>query len=262
VTINLYRRHRQECEAGHPEDSRSGEFEERRKGWKRCACPIYASGMLAGKFKRKSTGFTDWEQAKELISSWKTCGGKLPVPSPAAEQIPASTPRITIERAVDAFLAVHAESSAPTTHRMNRHMMNRFKSFSEFKGYILLDQLAPIDVREFRATWQVAPNTATKNTTILKSFFEFATSNGWLGRNPARALKGIRNRSGEKHAKERIPFIDEELARMFQACGTKYGETEDEFRYRWNGQDLADFISVSVYTGLRISDVCTFHNNS
>jgi integrase len=30
------------------------------------------------------------------------------------------------------------------------------------------------------------------------------------------------------------------------------------YRYKWDGQDLADFISVSVYTGLRISDVCTF----
>jgi integrase len=31
------------------------------------------------------------------------------------------------------------------------------------------------------------------------------------------------------------------------------------YKYKWTGQDLADFISVSVYTGLRISDVCTFH---
>ena len=63
--------------------------------------------------------------------------------------------------------------------------------------------------------------------------------------------------------------------RMFEACETKYGKTPIKwsrkihhheaqgetvnYRYRWNGQDLADFISVSLYTGLRISDVCTFH---
>lgn len=29
--------------------------------------------------------------------------------------------------------------------------------------------------------------------------------------------------------------------------------------YIWTGEDLADFISVSVYTGLRISDVAMFH---
>jgi hypothetical protein len=48
VAINLYRRHRLDCEAGHPEEFRSGEFEERKKGWKRCACVIFASGTLVG----------------------------------------------------------------------------------------------------------------------------------------------------------------------------------------------------------------------
>jgi integrase len=62
---------------------------------------------------------------------------------------------------------------------------------------------------------------------------------------------------------------------MFDACETQYGKrpirwSRDvhhhaaagqtaNYRYKWTGQDLADFISVSVYTGLRISDVCTFH---
>jgi hypothetical protein len=40
MPLNLYRRHRQDCEAGYPEESRSGEFDERKKGWKR-------SGVLA-----------------------------------------------------------------------------------------------------------------------------------------------------------------------------------------------------------------------
>ena len=41
MALNLYRRHRLECEASHPEDFRSGEWEERRKGWKRCNCAIH-----------------------------------------------------------------------------------------------------------------------------------------------------------------------------------------------------------------------------
>jgi integrase len=36
------------------------------------------------------------------------------------------------------------------------------------------------------------------------------------------------------------------------------GETAN-YKYSWSGKDLGDFISVSVYTGLRISDVATFH---
>jgi integrase len=141
---------------------------------------------------------------------------------------------------------------------MYGYIMKRFTGFSESKGYVLLDQWGPIDVREFRASWNVAANTATKNMTILKSFFEFAVSNEWLDRNPARLVKEQRNRNG-KQSKERIPFSNKELDRMFAACAAKYGKAEAEYRYRWTGQDLADFIPISVYTGLRISDVATFH---
>jgi hypothetical protein len=34
------------------------------------------------------------------------------------------------------------------------------------------------------------------------------------------------------------------------------GETVS-YKYKWTGKDLADFIAVSIYTGLRISDVAT-----
>jgi hypothetical protein len=34
MALKLYRRHRKEREAGHPEDERTGEVEERRRGWK------------------------------------------------------------------------------------------------------------------------------------------------------------------------------------------------------------------------------------
>jgi integrase len=252
--INLYRRHRQDCEASYPEEFRSGEFEERKKGWKHCACLIFASGTLARKFRRKSTGQTDWERAREVVSSWKTWDNEMPVQIP--ELVPSS--KVTIERAVSAFLDSHSRTSALTTQRMYRYMMNRFKEFSESRGFVVLEQWGPIDIREFRTSWGVAANTATKNLTILKSFFEFALSNEWVMRNPARLVKEQRNRN-ESRIKERVAFSDKELDRMFAACDTKYGRTEDDFRYRWTGQDLADFISISVYTGLRISDVSTFN---
>jgi hypothetical protein len=60
MALQLYRRHRKECEVGRPEDSKSGQFEEGRRGWKRCACLVHASGSIAGKFKRQSTWERDW----------------------------------------------------------------------------------------------------------------------------------------------------------------------------------------------------------
>ena len=184
MAINLYRRHRAECEAGHLEQFRSGEFNERKKGWKRCGCLIHASGTLSGKFSRKSTGVTDWEKAREIVATWKNWDGESPAPSPEtlppAESEARLATQITIERAVQAFQATHAESSALTTQRMYRYLMNRFIKFSESRGYVLLEQWGPMDVREFRTSWGVAANTATKNMTIVKSFFEFAVSNEWL----------------------------------------------------------------------------------
>jgi hypothetical protein len=50
--LALYRRHRRECKAAYPEELRSSEYDERRKGWKRCECPIFVSGTLARKFRR------------------------------------------------------------------------------------------------------------------------------------------------------------------------------------------------------------------
>jgi integrase len=182
--------------------------------------------------------------------------------------------KITIDRAVAAFLAEHSEISAANTQKNYRLLLNRLKAYSVQKGYMLIEQWTPIDVREFRASWAVSPLTASKNMTVVKSFFEFGLVNEWISRNPARLVKDVRTQADTR---ERIPFSDEELKRMFEACDTKYGKTPIKwsrkthhhdaqgetvnYRYRWSGQDLADFISVSLYTGLRISDVCTFHSD-
>ena len=110
----------------------------------------------------------------------------------------------------------------------------------------------------------------------IKSFFEFCVSNDWILASPAKSIKAPKGKSVE-NAKERVPFSDEELQRMFDACERLYGKKQIRWsrgthqdlakgetanhRYKWTGQDLADFISVAVYTGLRISDVSTFHTD-
>jgi len=189
--------------------------------------------------------------------------------------VPADVPppaRITIDRAVDAFLASHGEVSSPNTQKNYRLLLNKLKAFSTTRCYVLIEQWNPIDVHEFRASWSVSPVTASKQMTFVKSFFEFAVSNEWIVRNPARLFKDVR---GKADGKERVPFSDDELKRMFEACDTKCGKMPIKRSRKTHhrgaqekpsitdtagsGQDLADFISVSLYTGLRISDVCTFH---
>lgn len=43
-------RHSKDRVAGHPEDSKRGEFVEGRRGWKPRACLIHASGTSGGRF--------------------------------------------------------------------------------------------------------------------------------------------------------------------------------------------------------------------
>jgi len=109
----------------------------------------------------------------------------------------------------------------------------------------------------------------------VKTFFEFCVSNEWVSRNPAKLVKNQRGRdASDRRSEQKLPFTDEELRKMYEACETKYGKQEVKwsrvihhhrasgeyvrYNFKWTGQDLADFISVSVYTGLRISDVATF----
>lgn len=283
----LYRRHRKECEAGHAEDVRSGEFDQTRRGWKKCGCLIHASGTLGGKFKRKQTGKGTWEEAKAVAAIWEKArswdtdepepGAPVPSVAPAINTTSHSAREgITIERAIQAYKAEFSEYAAPNTQKKYKLILRKLSAFSSSKGYVMLDQWGPIDVREFRSSWSVSPQTATKNLSTVKAFFEFCFSNEWIARNPARLVRKQRGRdAADRRGEQKLPFSDEELRKMYEACDGKYGNQEIKwsrtihheqvsgeyvrYNYKWTGQDLADFVSVSVYTGLRISDVATFH---
>ncbi len=174
------------------------------------------------------------------------------------------------------YTADFEEYLATNTQRKYRFLLGKLKAFSDLRGYINVEQWGPIDVREFRSSWGVGPQTAIKNMSVIKAFFEFCFANEWITRNPASLVKNRRSRdAGDSRNEQKLPFSDDELKRMYEACETKYGKTELKWsreihhraaegqyaRYnrKWTGQDLADFISVSVYTGLRISDVTTFN---
>src|SRR5262249_48890570 len=53
-------------------------------------------------------------------------------------------------------------------------------------------------------------------------------------------------------------FTDVELNRMLAAC-RQYPDSG--YPQKFFGEDVSDFILISAYTGLRISDVATFHTD-
>ncbi|MGB6946126.1 MAG: tyrosine-type recombinase/integrase [Bryobacteraceae bacterium] len=277
MSLALYRRHRRDCKAGHHEELRTSEYDERKKGWARCECPVFVSGSLSKTFRRQSTGRWQWEEARAVAAQLEKAGkwdGSTPLPSNPTEA--PSQPRVAIERAIKAYTAEYEEHAALNTQKKYRLLLAKLRTFSEGRGYVMLDQWTPLDVREMRSSWKVAPQTAAKDMSTVKAFFEFCLANEWITRNPARLVKNQRTRdSADRRNEQKLPFSDEELKRMYEACDTKYGKQEIKWsreihhrrieghyaRYnsKWTGKDLADFISVSLYTGLRISDVATFH---
>jgi hypothetical protein len=150
MALNLYRRHRRDCSAGHPEEFRSGELDERRKGWKRRTCPIFASGTLQRKFRRQTTGQWEWTPARAVVAEMEkngSWGGEVRISEPLPESKPR---RITVEHAVKAFLAELQETAAFATHKKYRLLLTKMIEFSEKHGYVMVDQWEPTDVRDFR----------------------------------------------------------------------------------------------------------------
>jgi integrase len=262
MALKLYRRHRKECEGGHPEDARSGEFEEGRRGWKKCACLIHVSGTLGEKFNRKQTGKSDWDEAKALVASWETADawdGKVELAPPP----PVSTPvagRITIADATKVFLSNREGAKiAHATLRKYKIFTKQLTAFANSRGYVMLDQLTSSDIDVFYGGWNLGARAKGKRLGTLRAFFRFCMNRKWLSDNPVST--DIKPPIGANRVANKAPYTDEELQRIIDACDS-LGEVA-WFNGRehgvYTGEDVKDFIWVMVYTGLRISDVGLFN---
>jgi site-specific recombinase XerD len=117
---------------------------------------------------------------------------------------------------------VPSRHSRPNFQNTRRNTQKKYKlilakliSFSQAKGYVMLEQLGPMDVREFRSSWSVSAQTAAKNMSTMKTFFEFCLSNEWISRNPARLVRKQRGRdAADRRAEQKLPFSDKELRKM------------------------------------------------
>jgi len=145
-----YRRHRQECEAGHPADSKSGEFEEGRRGWKRCACVIHASGTIAGTFNRKQTGEWQWEAARSVAAVWIASGSwdGIRVAKEASQHVAQGLVQpTTIIEAMEAFLA-HCKNRNIADAKYRKYKPSAISSRLTAKGETTL-----ISTNSPSATW-------------------------------------------------------------------------------------------------------------
>lgn len=190
MALNLYRRHRQECEAGHSEESRSGAFEERKKGWKRCACFIFASGTLDGKFRRQYTGKSDWNDARAVATVWEETqswkGNAQPEPEPVIAPGPV---RITIADAIRFFSST---AIAPATLRKYRTFTKQLTAFSDSRGCAMLDQLTSADIDVFYGGLNLGARSKAKRLGTLRAFFASAPTGNGLPKIPSAPISSRR----------------------------------------------------------------------
>jgi hypothetical protein len=244
MALSLYRRHRRDCKAGHPEDSLCSEFDERKKGWRRCECPIFVSGTLARRFRRQSTGKWEWDAAKVIAGQWEgrnswncdaICHNVTPDVAPKETCV-------TIVDAIEAFLAkCRNRNIRPPTLAKYKTFANQLAAYCESRGYIYLDQLDVADMDRLYASFKDGIRAKAKKLERLKGFIKFCLKRKWLSENIADDLEAP---AGASVTLPKAPFSDEELQRIFAAC-----DAIDQGRRNWTGEDAKDFIYLSIYTG-------------
>ena len=261
MALTLYRRHRPACEGGHAENARSGEFEEGRRGWKKCACLIHISGTLGGKFNRKQTGRSDWDEAKALVASWEAAqswDGLARTEKPANPNPPTAEPQgVTITDAIESFVASRQNRGIQTSTIAKYQTFSRqLRAYCDGRGYMRLQQLTVTDMDRFYASWKDGKRSRAKKLERLKGFVRFCLKRKWL---PENIVEDLEAPEGSSIPANKMPFTDAELTRIYAACDALGGPTAPGPGCRnWGGEDVKDFVMLSIYTGLRISDVATF----
>jgi hypothetical protein len=103
---------------------------------------------------------TPWDEAKAVAAEWEKAGswtGEVTV----AESLP-ETPK--------------SRRVAFATDKKYR-LLTKLIEFSQKRGYAMIDEWEPTDVREFRTPWAINPQTDARRVSMLKPFFEYCLTN-------------------------------------------------------------------------------------
>ena len=264
MPLNLYRKHNGDCTQKRPARIHSRKAEESpRYGWKKCDCPIYASGTLRDGFSRKTTNYTTWPEAEAQALAWELAGtwaAPAVTVLPTPETIRTNPAAIKIADALDAFIEkCQRRRIQVSTLRKYKTFCKQFREFfCDTRGYVIAAQLQTGDGELFYATWKDGVRAAGRKLERFRKLVKFWLKQQWIHNDLG--VFDTETPMGANEPADRLPFTDDEIERIYSACD-KIGEIAWKNglgRDSWSGQDVKDFIILSVFTGLRISDVAMF----
>lgn len=219
----LYRRHRAEC--------KHRSFRERR-----CGCPIYVRGTLAGTSIRMSLDQTSWDAASKIVGRWIEAG--------AIGQIEEQRHQ-TVAQAIAAFHADAADRGlSADTRNKYKLLLGRLEQFAVDQKIALLRDLNLDLLTRFRATWPGEALTKSKHQERVRAFFGWCSKRKWIEDNPAEHLTTIRVRPVPT-----MPFPIEEWQRIVKALDVYPARHRDRTRafvltLRWSGLRIRDVIML------------------
>ena len=231
MKLNLYRRHRPGCEGGKPEDSRSSEHDERRRGWgRKCDCQIHLSGTLDGKFSRKATAHlrlgskrSGLQRRTQNADSWT---GK-PTVEPAAPEPARPKPRTTIADAIQVYLSNReAANLAPASLRKYGVFTRKLQAFADKRGYVMLDQFTRADIDVFYSTSSLGIRSKGKMLETLRTFFRFCVNRELVAKSPV--SPDLKPPIGANRVANKMPVHRRAAGRHHQ--GLRQGERRSEKR--------------------------------
>lgn len=218
--LKVYRRHN------------PAKCEHKERTWRRCSCPLWADGTLAGKRYHKTLHTRNWDNAQRKVQRLEAEGKD-------------EGPQKTIVDATDSFIRdAEARGLRPPSVYKYRLLFKQLKAFAESKGLRFITECDVETLRTFRESWTNKNFSARKKLEALRTFFRFVHGSGWLPTNPALGIKPPKVSDAPT-----LPYSKEEFARVLSACGS--------YPNRRNAVRLKALVLLLRYSGLRITDAVT-----
>jgi site-specific recombinase XerD len=236
MTVSVYARHSSKC-------SKSGE---RGAGqYKRCKCPLW---LRWGKDGKKSAKTRSWDIATKAARKLEqdlelTANGIEP---------PKKPDHITIQSAVDLYLSdMNQRSLAKPTVDKARRMITRLRDYANARGIILLKDVSPRLLIEWRSTWTFKAKSSSPavHWAVWKTFSKWAFRSDLIEADPSAKLKALPSAHNQVQ-----PLTQGEMQGLLAATDDCGFSPEVAYRVktvillmRWSGLACMDATTLSRY---------------